>query len=81
MKQVTIRKVSDRGVLKAKQLAKERESSLNEVLVEALETGLGVRGQQALNGLEVFAADSDFGPEWEQYLTHDLNRIDEEIWN
>lgn len=80
MNQITIRKVSDRGVDRARKMARERGVSLNEIYVEAIETGLGIRGRKPSNGLEVFSQDSDFGKDWEHYLNRDLNRIDEEIW-
>ena len=80
MKQVTIRRVSDRGVAKAREIAKERGVPLNTVYAEALEAGLGLKGKPPANGLQVFAADSNFGPGWQDYLTRDLNRIDPEIW-
>lgn len=80
MNQITIRKVSDRGVERAREMARERGVPLNDIYVEAIEEGLGVRGRKPANGLEVFSGDSDFGSEWENYLNRDLNRIDEEIW-
>ena len=77
MKQVTIRKVSDRGLALARRIAKEQDLSLNEVLRNAVEKGLGVpKG----NGLESYAGDSNFGEGWESYLEKDLKRIDGEIW-
>jgi len=77
MKQVTMRKVSDRGLALARRLAKEQDLSLNEVLRNAVEKGLGVpRG----NGLEIYAGDSSFGEGWESYLEKDLKRIDGEMW-
>ena len=77
MKQITIRKVSERGLALARRMAKEQDVPLNEVLRNAVEKGLGLARS---NGLEVYAGDSDFGPEWERYLEKDLNRIDPEIW-
>ena len=77
MKQVTIRKVSDRGLALARRIAKEQDLSLNEVLRNAVEKGLGVpKG----NGLESYAGDSNFGEGWESYLEKDLKRIDVEMW-
>ena len=77
IKQVTIRKVSDRGLALARRIAKEQDLSLNEVLRNAVEKGLGVpKG----NGLESYAGDSNFGEGWESYLEKDLKRIDGEIW-
>lgn len=80
MKQITIRKVSERGILLAKKAAQEKGTSLNTILVEAVETGLGIRGERPFNGLEIFSGDSDFGDDWEKYLTEDLGQIDGEIW-
>ena len=77
MKQVTIRKVSDRSLDVARRLAREQDVPLNEVLRNAVEKGLGVARS---NGLEIYAADSHFGPEWDQYMENDLNRIDQEMW-
>lgn len=77
MKQITIRKVSERGLDLARRMAKEQDVPLNEVLRNAVEKGLGVTRS---NGLEVYAGDSDFGPEWERYLEKNLNRIDPEMW-
>ena len=77
MKQITIRKVSERGLALARRLAKEQDLPLNEVLRNAVEKGLGVARS---NGLEIYAGDSDFGPEWDRYLEKDLNRIDQEMW-
>ena len=77
MKQITIRKVSDRGLALARRMAKEQDLPLNEVLRDAVEKGLGVVRS---NGLERYAGDSTFGPEWDRYLEKDLNRIDQEMW-
>lgn len=77
MKQVTIRKVSDQGLATARRMAKEQDVPLNEILRNAVERGLGVPRS---NGLEVYAGDSEFGPDWEHYLEKDLNRIDREMW-
>lgn len=77
MKQITIRKVSLRGVEQARRLAKEQGIPLNDVLRDAVEKGLGMVRS---NGLEIYSGDSDFGPDWDQYLKNDLNKIDEEMW-
>ncbi|TVR55558.1 MAG: hypothetical protein EA425_00610 [Puniceicoccaceae bacterium] len=79
MPQVTIRKVDERCVAKAKAEAKRRGVSMNEVLRESLLRGLGVDAEMPRNGLEQFAGDSDFGPDWDAYL-EELNRIDPEDW-
>lgn len=79
MSQVTIRRVEEAWVIKAKQEAKAKGVSMNTVLVDALKRGLGVDGQAATNGLERFAADSDFGPEWDGFLD-ELNVVNPEDW-
>lgn len=79
MAQVTIRSVEQAWVTKAKQEAKAKGVSMNTVLVEALKRGLGVEGQPKTNGLEKFAGDSDFGPEWDNFLD-ELNVIHPENW-
>jgi len=53
---------------------------MNTVLLEALETGLGVGEENATNGLEKYAGDSDFGPNWDHFLQVELNKIDPELW-
>ena len=79
MKQVTIRRVDDACVAKAKAEAKRRGVSMNEVLRESLHRGLGVERPRKTN-LDKYAGDSEFGPEWEAFLEKDLKRIDEELW-
>ena len=32
------------------------------------------------NGLEKYAGDSDFGPNWDHFLQVELNKTDEELW-
>lgn len=80
MKQITIRKVSDSGVDRARGLAKEKGVPLNDVFVQALESGLGLTGKAVTNGLEIFSGDSEFGTEWDRYLAEDLQKIDPEVW-
>jgi hypothetical protein len=79
MKQVTVRNVSERSMDRARTLARERGSSLNQIFVEAIESGLGLTGQPRTNGLEKFAGDSDFGPEWNTYL-EELRKVDARDW-
>ena len=74
MTQVTIRRIEDEWVAKAKAEAKRRGVSMNQVLLDALASGLGVRGEAPLNGLEKLANDSDFGPEWDEHL-REINRV------
>lgn len=81
MTQVTIRRVDERWVAKAKAVAAEKGVSMNTVLVEAIARGLGVDETPRQNGLEKFAADSpeDFGAEWEESMKA-FNKVDPELW-
>ncbi len=81
MKQVTIRRVDEACVDKAKAEAKRRGVSMNEVLRESLRRGLGMeRERPRKTNLDTYAGDSDFGPECDEFLEKDLKRIDEELW-
>lgn len=79
MTQVTVRRVNESWVAKAKALAAERGVSMNAVLVEALGRGLGV--DQKTNGLERFAGTcpGGFGPEFDEAM-EECSRIDPEAW-
>jgi len=81
MTQVTIRRVQEAWVKKAKEEAKARGVSMNTVLVDALARGLAIDETKPVrkNNLDKFAGDSDFGPAWDRYL-ESLNEIDEELW-
>lgn len=81
MTQVTVRRVDEKWVAKAKAVAAKRGVSMNTVLVEALGKGLGVDGSLRNNGLEKYAGDSpnDFGGEWEESMEV-FNKIDAELW-
>ncbi|MEI8037909.1 MAG: hypothetical protein WCJ14_05920 [Verrucomicrobiota bacterium] len=80
MNQVTVRRVQDRCLELARQKAKERRVSMNTVLLEALESGLGVQSEVIHHDLDHYAGASDFGPDWDRFLQVDLNQIDEESW-
>lgn len=81
MTQVTVRRIKEAWVAKAKTEARRRGLSMNDVLREALASGLGVAGERSRkSNLDKYAGDSDFGPEWDKFLREDLNRIDEEVW-
>ena len=81
MTQVTVRRVEEEWVAKAKAEAKERGVSMNEVLRGALARGLGMAGERVRKtNLERFAGDSDFGPGWDEFLDKDLKQIDAELW-
>jgi hypothetical protein len=81
MTQVTIRRVEESWVAKAKADAAERGVSMNQVLVDALQRGLGVGGELKTNGLEKFSGDSkdSLGPEWDTYL-EELKVVNPEDW-
>ena len=79
MKQITMRRVRELCLVEARRQARERGVATNTVLVEALERGLGLAGQRRTNGLEKFAGDSDFGPDWDDRM-QELERIDPEGW-
>lgn len=79
MTQVTIRRIEEVWVEKAKLEAARRQVSMNTVLVEALRKGLGVDASKKTNGLECFAGDSDFGPGWDNYL-EELKQVNPEDW-
>ena len=79
MNQITVRNLSDRSLAHARELARERGISLNRVLLDALDAGLGLGPEARTNGLEKFAGDSDFGPGWDAYL-EELKRVDPADW-
>ncbi len=81
MKQVTIRRVEESWLTKAKAEAERRGVSMNEVLREGLRRGLGIEGECVRkSNLDKYAGDSDFGPDWDEFLEKDLKRLDEELW-
>jgi len=80
MKQVTVRRVGDKCIELAKHKAMERRVSMNSVLVEALEIGLGVDSEVVHHDLDHYIGASDFGPDWGSFLQEDLNKIDQESW-
>lgn len=86
MTQVTIRRVEESWVAKAKADAAERGVSMNQVLVDALRQGLGVEGKKKTNGLEHFAGTMHFASvdeetRWEKFLNEDLNEIHPDDWS
>ena len=81
MTQVTIRRIEEVWVEKAKDEASRRNVSMNQVLVEALRRGLGADAEPVRkSNLDRYAGDSDFGPEWDEFLEKDLTQIDPELW-
>ena len=82
MTQVTIRRIEEAWVEKAKEEATRRNVSMNQVLVEALRRGLGADADGVRkSNLDRYAGDSDFGPEWDEFLEKDLKQIDPELWS
>lgn len=82
MTQVTIRKVENAWVEKARAEATRRKVSMNQVLAEALRRGLGVDSEPVRrSNLDKFAGDSDFGPGWDDFLEKDLKQVDENLWS
>ena len=81
MTQVTVRRVAEAWVAKAKAIAAERGVSMNTVLVEALEENFGGKPEDWTNGLEKFAGTDPegFGPEFEEAM-EDCSQIDEKTW-
>lgn len=81
MAQVTIRRVEKEWVAKAKTDAAKRGVSMNQVLVDALQQGLGVGAKKKTNGLERFAGDSaHLFDEGFDAAMEDCSRIDAEDW-
>jgi hypothetical protein len=81
MTQVTIRRIEEAWVEKAKEEATRRNVSMNQVLVEALRRGLGADAEPVRkSNLDRYAGDSDLGPEWDEFLEKDLKQIDPELW-
>ena len=81
MAQVTIRRVEEAWIAKAKAVAAEKGVSMNSVLVDALKKGLEVEGRTRRNNLDRFAGDSpdDFGADWDKAMEI-FEIIDEETW-
>jgi hypothetical protein len=81
MAQVTIRKVEEDWVAKAKALAVAKGVSMNSVLVDALKRGLEVEGACRRTNLDRFAADSpdEFGADWNESMKV-FEAIDEEAF-
>ncbi len=84
MVQVTIRRVEESWVEKAKVEAAERGVSMNQILVDALQRGLGVDSSRKTNGLEKFTRSMPFDSEAERIAwdgaMKDCEQIDEEQW-
>jgi hypothetical protein len=82
MTQVTIRRVDEAWVEKARQEAARLKVSMNQVLVDALRKGLGADVEPVRKAnLDRYAGDSDFGPGWDEFLGKDLQQVDDELWS
>jgi hypothetical protein len=82
MTQVTIRRVEEAWVERARQEASRLHVSMNQVLLDALRRGLGADVEPIRKtNLDQYAGDSDFGPEWEAFLEKDLKQVDDEQWS
>ncbi|MBK1792485.1 hypothetical protein [Persicirhabdus sediminis] len=81
MTQLTVRRVEEAWVAKAKALAAERGVSMNTVLVEALAEKFGDVAKAKTNGLEKFVGSrpDGFGGEFDEAM-EDCGRIDEDGW-
>ena len=81
MTQVTIRKVDEAWVAKAKLEAARKGVSMNQILVEAIGKGLGVLPAEQKNGLERFTGDTPegFGPGFEEAMA-ECSQIHAEDW-
>lgn len=81
MTQLTVRRVEEAWVAKAKAEAAERGVSMNTVLVEALRDKFEDKQKGWTNGLEKFAGScpEGFGPEFDEAMK-ECSQIDEEMW-
>lgn len=73
MTQVTVRRIDESWVAKAKAEAAEKGVSMNQVLVEAIGRGLGVSQAPKKNGLEKFAGSMPFESveerkQWDEHM-------------
>lgn len=82
MAQMTIRRVEEAWVEKAKQEAARPKVSMNQVPVDALRRGLGADAEPVgRTNLDPYAGDSDFGPGWDEFLDKNLKQVDPELWS
>ena len=79
MTQVTVRRVEDDWVARAKAEAAERGVSMNTVLLEALKKVFGEQDEKWTNGLEKLAGTMPPDPEFDEAMKL-FDQIDEELW-
>ena len=78
--QVTIRRVPERVKQLLKELAKREEKSLNQIILEVLERGLGLAGEEIVyHDLDDLAGTWVEDPEFDKAI-EEQHRIDPELW-
>lgn len=78
--QVTIRRVPERVKQLLKELAKREEKSLNQIILEVLERGLGLSGEEIVyHDLDDLAGTWVEDPEFDKAI-EEQHRIDPELW-
>jgi len=78
--QVTIRRVPERVKQLLKELAKREEKSLNQIILEVLERGLGLSGEEIVyHDLDDLAGTWVDDPEFDKAI-EEQHRIDPELW-
>ena len=78
--QVTIRRVPERVKQLLKELAKREEKSLNQIMLEVLERGLGLAGEEIVyHDLDDLAGTWVDDPEFDKAI-EEQHRIDPELW-
>jgi len=78
--QVTIRRVPERVKQLLKELAKREEKSLNQIMLEVLERGLGLAGEEIVyHDLDDLAGTWVEDPEFDKAI-EEQHRIDPELW-
>ena len=78
--QVTIRRVPERVKQLLKELAKREEKSLNQIILEVLERGLGLSGEEIVyHDLDDLAGTWVDDPEFDKAI-EEQHRIDPKLW-
>lgn len=84
MTQVTVRRIEESWVAKAKAKAADEGVSMNQVLVDAIGKGLGVKSENGSNGLGKFAGSMPFESDeerkqWDEHM-EECGRVDQSDW-
>jgi len=78
--QLTIRRVPERVKQLLKELAKREEKSINQIILEILERGLGLAGEEIVyHDLDDLAGTWVDDPEFDKAI-EEQHRIDPELW-